>query len=66
MLAVRKVDQLDITAKMFDFETRVLIGWLERVFRPIIGTLSIVARRKLITTIYTKFYPGVEDKLVTA
>ena len=48
---------------MFDFEARVLIGWLARVFRSIIGTLSIVAKRKIITTIYTKLYPGVEDRL---
>ena len=33
MLAVRKVSYLNkIKTKMFDFEARVLIGWLAKVF----------------------------------
>ena len=60
--AVRKVDQLGIKTKMFDFEARVLIFWLARVSCPIIGTLSIVAKRKIITIIYVIL---VEDRLVT-
>ena len=32
MLAVRKVGQLNIEIKMFDFEASILIGCLTRVF----------------------------------
>ena len=32
ILAVRKVGHLNIRTKMFDFEARVLIGWLAGVF----------------------------------
>ena len=38
ILAVRKVGHLNIKTKMFDFETRILIGWLARVFSQPIRT----------------------------
>ena len=31
-LAVRKVDHLNIITKIVDFEARILIGWIVRVF----------------------------------